>query len=148
VASWSEITTLTTPGGVLTFNAGSGDTYYVDPLRSTGLGMGEIRAQVDRKGQASGSIYHEFFEAGAILVIAGNLLIRSAATEAGYVTARDALELDMKVKLRTMFAASGTLAGTGVSIVCKCNLGADFPSLPQGPIAKGFIFGLVSESVF
>lgn len=149
MASYSDITGLSTPAGAIAFNAGTGDTPWIYPDRSTGLGMSEVRGQIDDRGQASGSILgSEFFEKGALLVLAGHLLIRSAATEAGYVAARNALELDMKTKLRALLTGTGTLSfGSGGSIAgVKCNLGAQFPS--AGVIAKDFIIGLVAPGVF
>jgi len=143
--AYSDITTLVTPAGTLTFNAATGDTYWVDPKRSSGLGMGEIRNPTDDKGQTDGSILHDFFERGQQLLLAGDLRVRSAVTESGYVSARDVLSGSMVTKLRSILRATGTLNfGSGATVICKCNLKADFPAL-EG-VAKGFVFGLVSAS--
>ncbi len=143
--AWSDLTTLVTPAGTLTFNAISGDTYWVDPKRSSGLGMGEIRNPTDDKGQTDGSILHDFFERGAALLVAGDLRVRSSVTEAGYVAARDVLSGNMVTRLRSILRATGTLNfGSGAAFTVKCNIKADFPAL-EG-VVKGFVFGLVSAS--
>lgn len=141
--SYSDITTLVTPAGTITHNASSGDTLRVVPGRSTGLGMGEIRDPTDDKAQTDGLILHDFFERGARLVLAGDVVIVSASTESGYRTARDTLIADTITKLRSILRATGTLNfGNGAAFTVKCNLKFD----PQGGFVKTFIYGLVSAS--
>lgn len=139
---WADLTTLVTPAGTITHNAASGDTFFVDPKRSSGLGMGEIRAPVDDKGQTDGFILHDFFEKGAVLLVGGIVLARTDAT---VVTGRDALMADMVTKLRSILRATGTLNfGSGAALTVKCNLRPDFPTV-EGTL-KSFIYGLVSAS--
>jgi hypothetical protein len=136
------MTTLVTPGGTLTHNAASGDTYFIDPKRSVGLGMGEIRDPMDDKAQTDGFILHDFFEKGAMLVPAGVVLARSDTTG---VTGADTLMAAMVTALRSILRATGTLNfGSGAALTVKCHMRADFPSL-EGDL-KGFIYGLVSAS--
>jgi hypothetical protein len=140
---WSDLQTLTTPAGVLTFNEATGDTYFVDPERSSPLGAGATDAPVDDKGQTHGSLLHPAFEKGALLVVAGVVLARTDTTG---VAGADALMTDMIAKCRSILDATGTLAfGSGASIVGQCNLLPTFPHL-RGDL-KGFLFGFVSESV-
>lgn len=139
---WSDLTTLVTPAGTITHNAAAGDTFFVDPKRSSGLGMGEIRAPVDDRGQTDGFILHDFFEKGAMLLIGGTVLARTDTTG---VTGRDALMADMVTKLRSILRATGTLNfGSGAALTVKCNLKPDFPTT-EG-IQKAFVYGLVSAS--
>lgn len=139
---WSDITTLVTPAGTLTFNEATGDTYYVDPKRSSGLGMGEIRAPIDDKGQTDGFILHDFFEKGAMLLIGGLILARTDTTG---VTGADTLISEMVTRLRSILRATGTLNfGSGAALTVKCNVKPDFPSGVGDE--KGFVFGLVSAS--
>ena len=139
---WNDMTTLVTPVGTLTFNEATGDTYFVDPKRSVGLGMGEIRNPTDDKGQTDGFILHDFFERGALLLPAGIILARTDTTG---VTAADALMSDMTAKLRSILRATGTLSfGSGAALTVKCNVRAEYPTL-EGDL-KGFVFGLVSAS--
>lgn len=140
--AWSDLTTLVTPGGTLTHNALTGDTYWVDPRRSTGLGMGEIRAPLDDRGQTDGFLLHDFFERGAMLVVAGEILARSDTTG---TSARDALMASMVTALRSILRSTGTLSfGSGASLTVKCNLRPEFTTL-EGT-RKGFTYGLVSAS--
>ena len=136
---YSEITTLVTPGGTITFNAASGDTYFLDPDGCSGLiGTGEIRNPVDNKGQTSGFLVHTFFEQGARGVLAGQLHCDSAA-------ARNAMQDTLKAALRSILTTTGTLNFTGgQAIVVKFELGLDFPQISG--IRKGFRFGLVGET--
>lgn len=139
---WSDITTLTTPAGTLTFNEATGDTYFVDPGRSDGLGMGEIRNPIDDRGQQSGFLLHEFFEKGAVLLVAGTVLARTDTTG---ITGADALMSDMVTKLRSTLASTGTLNfGSGAAITGKLYGRVKFPTL--GGLQKGFEFMWVSAS--
>lgn len=141
--TYSDITTLVTPGGTLTFNAASGDTYFIAPGSSTGLGMRKVRAPIDNKGQTDGYILHDFFLEGRHLLIAGEMLIRSSSTEAGVVAARNTLADAMVTALASIIRATGTLNfGAGGPYTVKCDMAADFP----GTFQKGFVFGLVSAT--
>jgi len=136
------MTTLATPAGTITHNAASGDTLWVDPKRSVGLGMGEIRNPIDDKAQTDGFLLHDFFEKGAMLLPAGVVLARTDTTGN---TGRDALMADTVTKLRSILRATGTLNfGSGATLVVKCHMRADFPTI-EGDL-KGFVYGLVSAS--
>ncbi len=139
---WSDLSTLVTPAGTLTFNAASGDTYWVDPKRSVGLGMGEIRNPIDDKGQTDGFLLHDFFEKGSMLLRAGLVLARTDTTG---ITGANALMSGMTTKLRSILRATGTLSfGSGAALTVKCNVRADYQTI-EGDL-KGFVFGLVSAS--
>ena len=140
---WSDLTTLVTPVGTLTFNEATGDTYFVDPARSSPLGAGQAEGAIDPKGQTDGSLVHSFFENGALLVPAGVIVARTDTTgQAG----ADALMADMTTKLRAILRANGTLNfGSGAALTVRCNQLPSYPGL--GGNLKGFIFGVVSESV-
>ncbi|MGQ0669746.1 MAG: hypothetical protein ACT4PO_08765 [Actinomycetota bacterium] len=144
--SYNGITTLVTPGGTATFNASTGDTYWIVPARSSGLGSGEVDAEIDPKGQADGNILHDFFERVPHLVLAGDLRIRSASTESGIVAARDSLASGLLTKLRTILRATGTLNfSNGAAMTIKWERICDFP--PLEGIQKGFVFGLVATGL-
>ncbi len=141
--TYRNITTLVTPAGTLTFNAASGDRYLIDPARSSGLGMPKVRSPIDNKGQTDGYLLHDFFLEGRHLLLAGDMAIDSATTEAGVVTARDALASDMETKLTSILRATGTLNfSAGSALTVKCELGVDF----SGVWLKSFVFGLVSAA--
>lgn len=139
---WSDVTTLTTPSGTLTFNEATGDTYWVDPARSDGLGMGEIRNPIDDRGQQSGFLLHEFFEKGAMLIVAGVILARTDTTG---IAGADTLMSEMVTRLRSTLASSGTLNfGSGAAITGKLYGRPKFPTLQAD--LKGFEFTWVSAS--
>lgn len=140
---WEDLQTLVTPVGTLTFNETTGDTYFVDPKRSSPLGAGEAEGSVDPKGQTDGSWVHGFYENGALLVAAGVILARTDTTG---TAGADALMGDMTAKCRAILRANGTLNfGSGAAIVGRCNMLPTYPSI-EGDL-KGFVFGFVSESV-
>ena len=140
---WSDLTTWVTPAGTLTFNETTGDTYFVDPGRSSPLGAGEAQGAVDPKGQTDGSLVHFFFERGALLIPAGVILARTDTTG---TTGADALMADMTTKARSALRADSTLNfGGGAAIVGRCNVLPAYPTI-QGDL-KGWFFGFVSEAV-
>jgi hypothetical protein len=140
---YSDITTLVCSGGTLTFNELTGDTYAIDPARSSGLDMPRVRAPIDNKGQTDGYILHDFFKEGRHVVLGGVLVVRSSGTEAGYLSARDALLDDLVAKLSTALTATAALNfGTGSPLTVKCDVGAEF----SGAVQKSFVFGLVSAT--
>lgn len=112
--AYSKITTLVCPGGTITFHQAAADTLRLDPANCRGLGDFESRAPVDPAGQTSGYLLHPFFLPGAILLLTGYYDIVSASTEAGYVTARDALMDATYSRLKSAAAtATSTLNFTG-----------------------------------
>lgn len=140
--SYSAITTCVTPAGTFTFNASSGDTFLLDPNACTGLGTSQVRTPIFNKGQTSGYNILPFFLEGQHLVLAGVALIRSAATEAGYVTARDVVLTDLRTKMKSIISADGTLTiGTDVLTV-RCE---HLPEISGGFEKRG-VLGLVSAS--
>ena len=122
VWSYSGITSLVTPGGTITFNAAAADTLFLDPGQCRGLGEFSARAPVDPKGQTDGYILHPFYLPGVELVLGGWFHIVSSTTEAGYVTARDALmdttyasaKSAAAVSTSTLNFTSGSIAGLKV----------------------------------
>ena len=139
---WSDLTTIVCPSGTLTFNAASGDTYFVNPSAADGLGMGEIRNPTDDRGQIDGFILHRYFEKGALLLVAGTVLARSDTTG---TSGADTLMSSMVTALRSTLNSTGTMNfGSGAAIVGKLYGRVKFPSL--GGDLKGFEFMWVSAS--
>lgn len=140
MASFSDITTLVTGGGTITFNAASGNTYMIDPNASTGLGMGAVRAPIDNKGQTAGYILHNFFEEGTHFVLSGIIVADTVAN-------RNTMMDNLKAALRSILTTTGTLNfGSGATASVKCDVACDFPN--QSAMLKGFVFGLVSATAF
>lgn len=136
---YSDITTLVTGGGTITFNAATGNTYLIDPQRCSGLiGTGEIRNPVDDRGQQSGFLLHTFFEKGARGVIGGVIVADTVAN-------RNAMQTALKTALRSILTTTGTLSFSGgETLAVKFELGCDFPVLSAN--VKLFQFGLVSAT--
>lgn len=136
---YSDITTLVTGGGTITFNAATGNTYLIDPQRCTGLiGTGEVRNPVDDRGQQSGFLLHDFFEKGGRGVIAGVIVADSDAN-------RNTMQESLKTALRSILTTTGTLNFSGgASLAVQFELGCDFPMLSAN--VKLFQFGLVSAA--
>ncbi len=139
--SYSDIGTVVTPAGTITFNAASGDTLRIVPRRSTGLGTSQVRAVVRDKAQTDGYILLPFFLEGQHLALAGDVVIRSAITEAGIVAARDTLLTDTLTKCKSILQANGTLNFvSGGSLAVRCEI---LPK-PEGGFQKVFLIGFVS----
>ena len=136
---YSDITTLVTSGGTITFNASTGNTYLIDPAQCRGLiGTGEIRNPVDDRGQTDGFLLHDFFEKGARGVLGGVIVADSVAN-------RNTMQDSLKTALRSIKTTTGTLNFSGgSSLAVQFDLACDFP-VWSGPV-KGFIFGLVSAT--
>jgi len=136
---YSDITTLATGGGTITFNAASGNTYLIDPARCTGIiGTGEIRNPVDNKGQTAGFLLHDFFEKGARGVLAGVIIADTTAN-------RNTMQTALKTALRSILTTTGTLSFSGgETLAVQFDLACDFPALSAN--VKLFQFGLVSAT--
>lgn len=136
---YSDITTLVTGSGTITFNAASGNTYLIDPSRCTGLiGTGEIRNPVDDRGQQSGFLIHDFFEKGARGMLAGVLVADTTAN-------RNTMQTTLKTALRSILTTTGTLNFSGgETLAVQFEIGCDFPVLSAN--VKLFQFGLVAAT--
>lgn len=143
--SYTKITSLVTPGGTITFNAAAADTLYLDPANCRGLGDFDARAPVDPRGQTSGYLLHPFFLPGAELLLGGFFEIVSSGTEAGYVTARDALMDSTYSKLKLAAATStSTLNFTGGASISGLKVRR---SAFHGRFQKGFTIDLVGTTL-
>ena len=111
--SYSAIDLIMTPSGNIPCNTGSGDHFFIDPGRSTGLGVSEIRGTDDEKGQTDGLLLHPRYYGGQQIGLLCIALILSATSDPGYVTARDTFLTDARTKLKAMVNADGTLHFSG-----------------------------------
>lgn len=138
MASYSDITTLVTAGGTITFNAATGNTYLVDPLASTGLDAVKLRKPVDHKGQTDGYIRHQGFEEGDRILLSGVIVADTTAN-------RDAMIGSLKTALASIKSSDGTLNfGTSTALSVQWDVGVDFPRLSANVVR--FVFGLVTET--
>ncbi len=136
---YSDITTLATGGGTITFNAATGNTYLIDPARCSGLiGTGEVRNPVDNRGQQSGFLLHDFFEKGGRGVLGGVIVADTVAN-------RNTMQDSLKAALRSILTTTGTLSFSGgATLAVQFDLACDFPVLSAH--VKLFQFGLVSAT--
>lgn len=146
MAEFSAIYTLTTPANDPVFNAASGDTYILTAIR--GLDGAPIRAPVDDAPQTDGGIVHPFRLGPRHVTAEGFILIRSAATEAAFVTARNTLESALIAALEAIRNADGTLTWTPTGGAGKTlsTLRHDSPCEFSGAWIKTFVFGLVAAN--
>lgn len=141
--SYSDITGIVTPAGTISLNAASGDTFFVDPTRSDGLGDSRLRTTIIDRGQTDGYTLLPSFEEGQHIALGGVALIRSAALEAAYVAARDAMLIDARTKLKSILGANGTLtfaSSSSLTVRCEMLIKA------SGAFEKDFLLGLVSAT--
>ena len=143
VYSYGLIDTLTSAGGVMSFNDPTGDTFHVDPERSTGLEMPKVRPAKWPKGQANGNILGRFHLEGLAPLLAGDIVVRSVTDEAAMLAKREEMCVNAVSVLSAMLASTGTLAFVGgYTLACKCEIAFT----PTGKWFKSYVFGLVSES--
>jgi len=145
--SYSAIDKITTGGGDVPFNGFATDYWFVDPGRSTGLGVSDIRGSDDERGQSDGLILHPRFYGGQQIALQSIATIISATTDPGYVTARDTLLTDTRTKLKTIVNADGTLHFTGGQTITVRTRAIGPPqSSAIGPSVKEMLIVLVSAT--
>lgn len=138
MASYSDITTLVTGGGTITFNAATGNTYLLNPQACSGLDAVKLRKPIDEKGQTDGFLRHQGFEEGERILLSGVLIVDTVAN-------RNTMMANLKTALRSIKATDGTLNfGAGGSLSVQWDVGIDFPIWSVS--VKGFVFGLVTET--
>jgi hypothetical protein len=149
MAEESSVHTWATAAGTITFNASSGDTYWLDPKQCSGLEIADARTTIEDKTLTDGAIVHDAYLSGLHIIRAGLMIVRSAVTEAGIVTARQALE-DALVNawvaaLRADSTYTFPLTGGGSrSVTARAEIKPVFPEIDG--LQKGFTFGLASQA--
>jgi len=143
VYSYGLIDTLVSGGGTISFNDPTGDSWLVDPSRSTGLEMRKVRTSIYNRAQTNGYYYGAFRLEGRHLLLGGTIRVESASTEAAVLAVREAMIAAAIAVLEPI--AQGTTTGTlnfvgGSSLTVKCDVGL----VPSGAWLKQFVLGLVS----
>ncbi len=149
MAEESSLHTWATTAGTITFNASSGDTFWLDPKQCSGLEIADARTTIEDKTLTDGAIVHDAYLSGLHIIRAGLLVIRSAVTEAGIVAARQALEDALVNAWVAALRADSTYAfpltgGGSRSVIVRAEVKPTFPQI-EG-LLKGFSFGLASEA--
>jgi hypothetical protein len=138
MASYSDITTLVTGGGTITFNATNGNTYLIEADASSGLDGVQLDKPFDPKGQTDGFLVHDGFENGLHLLLSGILVVDTVAN-------RNTMMTNLKTALRSIKTTPGTLNfGSTASISVEWEIGIDFP-IWSGNV-KRFVFGLIATT--
>lgn len=146
MAEYNAPATLSSAGGTVTFNDSTGDTGLHDADNCNGLDMPTIRATVDNKPQAPGGIWQPFLLGPRRVVLAGEIIIRSAGDEAGYLAAIAEWEEDLRAALEgTLDDDDATYSwtprdGDPRTITVRCEV----PLVVTGKIVKRYQFGLVA----
>lgn len=137
---YSAAATLTTPGPDITFNAASGNTYWLDPTRCSGLDQAPLRTVIDPRPQTDGGLMHSNLR-GPRRVTLGGLII------ADTIANRNTLESSLKQALEAIEEADGTftITPTGLSAM-SLTVRCEIPLSTDGAFLKGFLFGLVAVS--
>jgi len=137
--NYSSITKIELGGTDINFNATGADTLLLDPLACDGLDQIPARTPVYRKAATDGANVFPFLKDARPIVLAGVVLIVSSSTEAGYVTARDALIDSTITLLNGMLTTPGVLTWTSTLSVYSTG-GAKFP----GGFQKRFLIPLLA----
>jgi hypothetical protein len=144
MAEMSVVFTLTTPGPDITFNAGSGDEYFLDPQMCSGLDGAPVRTTIDDAPQTPGGIVFPAVKGPRHVVLGGILLNRT-----GTAASRNTMEDNLVAALDAIAGADGTLAGTpsggsARSLTVRLEIPVAFPAWTGFPFHKQFVFGLVA----
>lgn len=145
VYAYGLVDTVVSSGGTMSFNDATGDTWWIDPERSSGLAMRKVRASTYDKAQTDGYYFGNFYLEGRHMLFGGDAVVRSQSLEENVLTAREAMIAAAIAVLEPM--ASGAGSGTlnfigGSSLTVRCDLALD----PSGAWLKKFVMGLVSGS--
>lgn len=137
--------TLSDGSTTLTFNAATGDTYVNSPDDCSGLDGAAVRAPIDDRPQTDGGIAHTFFKGPRHITLAGDLRVRSAGDEAGFLEARNDLEDDLVSLCESLMNTAGTLTvprtgGSSKTLQVRCDILPTF----AGRMQKTYVFGLVA----
>lgn len=143
MAEYSGTSTLTTPGPDITFNAGSGDEYRLDPEMCSGLDMAPLRVPVDDAPQTDGGIVHDGFYGAWPFVLGGEFLNRT-----GTAAARNTMEENLRLALHAIVRADGTYSWTPSGQSARSlTVRAYVPSLSvSGGYHKRFLISLVAAT--
>lgn len=147
MAEYNAPATLDTDGGTITFNAATGDTGIHDAANCTGLDQAPVRVTVADKPQTAGGMWQPFLAGPRRVVLAGEIVIRSAGDNDGYLGAVADWEAALVAALESTYdqddATYAWQASNGdtYTITVRCELPAVFTGDVPG---KRYQFGLVA----
>jgi hypothetical protein len=144
-AETNAAATLTTPGGIISFNPAFGatvDYYWLTDLN--GLAQAPLRTARDPKPQAPGTILHPSLRNERLITVTG-LVVAASGTPT-----RTAMCNALIAALESIESADGVWAwtdstGASHSVAVRSDIAVDYTNGPGGPPGpKQFIFGLVA----
>jgi hypothetical protein len=146
MADVSAAYTLTTPGGIIAFNDGSTDEFFITTI--SGLEAAQIRAPVDNRPQTDGGIVHDFFFGPQQITVDGIFRIRSSYVQNTILTVRNEMTEDLRTALNSILRADGTLAWTPLgqsaeSLTVRYHVALQ-PSHVDNYLNLAFSFGLIA----
>lgn len=134
---WSQTITLTTPGGTITFNDGSGDDYWLYPSQCSGMDGAPIRRTVDDAPQGHGGVVFPGWKGARHIVMGGVIKTETLANRQPMIDdLRDAIDSMLED------GDDGTLAWDSFSLTVV----SEVPVATTREILKQFVFGLVAPN--
>lgn len=103
-------------GSFTAINEGATDYLRLDPTKCTGGADPPLRTSIEQAPGADGALILPPLDDAWIITLAGDLIIRSASTEAAYFTALDTLLALLKTDLDALKAAPGDLVHSGATL--------------------------------
>ncbi len=148
----SCVYSLATPGGTITFNAGTADQFYIGEIPS-GLAGAPISAPSDPVPYGVGSTSYNWWQRGRQIQVEGIFLITSTRVMNGILTIRNSMEETLRAALSSCAAldtATATLSWTPLgqsarSLVVRNNVPLECVH-DQGYLVRTFSFGLFSDA--
>lgn len=134
--------TISQIGTFTDLSTGSADYLKLDPGRCTGGDDAPMRTIVEPAPGLDGALIFPPLDDAQILTLGGDLVIRSAGDESGYLAAQDALLASLKAALDALKAAPGDLVHSAGTVSVWKYAGIDGGW--QGVI-KTVTFGLVVD---
>lgn len=107
---YSSITAI---GGFTDLDPSADDWLRLDPARCSGGADAPLRTIVEDAPGADGALIFPPLDGAQIITLAGDIIVTSDGTEAGYFSALDAVLADLKSALDAMKAAPDDLVHSG-----------------------------------
>lgn len=105
--------TISQLGTFTAFSSASADYLRLDPTRCTGGEDAPLRTNLEAIPGGDGVYVLPPFDDAQIITLAGDLIITSAVTDAGYFSAQDTLLASLKSALNALKSARGNLVHAG-----------------------------------
>lgn len=133
---WSAAITLTTGGPDISFNAASGDLYYLDPEKCSIATA--LRVTADDAPRTAGAVLFDILKGPIRLTVSGLLIPSDEST-----SQRNVMAQNLEDACDAMLAADATWTHpTWGALTVRCETYVGF----SGPWRKEFVLGLLAAS--